>query len=87
MMNEAEIETKLNQLMAEIGASPSPQSEKLLSLTKQTAEFHKELKTTVNSLQESIDYLKIVFKYQLFDLEATRRENGRLRKLLEERGG
>ena len=31
------------------------------------------------------DYLRICIKYQLFDLEATRRENKYLRKLLEEK--
>jgi len=36
-----------------------------------------------------LDYLRVCIKYQTFDLEATRRENQYLRKLLEEsnRGG
>jgi hypothetical protein len=38
----------------------------------------------VNSLQESIDFLRLGIKYMLFDLEATRRENGYLRKMLEQ---
>ena len=36
------------------------------------------------SLQESIDFLRLSIKYILFDLEATRRENQYLRKMLEE---
>jgi len=35
-------------------------------------------------LQESIDFLRLGIKYLLFDLEATRRENGYLRKMLEQ---
>jgi len=31
-----------------------------------------------------LDYLRVCIKYQAFDLEATRRENAYLRKLLEE---
>ena len=46
---------------------------------------NKQLQKSVDSLQESIDYLRICIKYQLLDLEATRRENKYLRKLLEEK--
>ena len=35
-------------------------------------------------MQESIDFLRLGIKYLLFDLEATRRENGYLRKMLEQ---
>ena len=49
---------------------------------------HERLRQTVSSLQESLDYLRLSIKYLVFDLEATRRENGYLRKMLEEtRGG
>jgi hypothetical protein len=41
----------------------------------------------VSSLQESIDFLRLSIKYLLFDLEATKRENAQLRKMLEERSG
>jgi hypothetical protein len=35
-------------------------------------------------LQESIDFVRLSIKYMLFDLEATRRENQELRRLLDE---
>jgi len=41
----------------------------------------------VSGLQESIDFLRLSIKYLLFDLEATRRENTYLRKMLEEQTG
>ena len=42
----------------------------------------------MHGLQESIDFLRLGIKYLLFDLEATRRENSYLRKMLErDQGG
>ncbi len=41
----------------------------------------------MSSLQDSLDYLRLSIKYLLFDLEATRRENNYLRKMLEEQSG
>ena len=35
-------------------------------------------------LQESLDYLRLSVKYLVFDLEATRRENAYLRRLVEQ---
>lgn len=37
------------------------------------------------SLEEILDYLRLQVKYVVFDLEATRRENGYLRRMLETR--
>ena len=36
------------------------------------------------TIKESIDFVRLSIKYMLFDLEATRRENQQLRKLLDE---
>jgi len=83
-MNETNLEDKLNELVREFGDMASPQYKKLAMLAKQAHESHKQLQKSVDSLQESLDYLRICIKYQLFDLEATRRENKYLRKLLEE---
>jgi hypothetical protein len=38
----------------------------------------------VASVQELLDYIRVVVKYLTFDLEATRRENLYLRKILED---
>jgi len=83
-MDETLFEKKLYELVKEIGTVPPPQREKLIMLAKQTQQYHKQLKQNVNSLQESLDYLRVSVKYLLFDLEATRRENNYLRKMLEE---
>ena len=86
-MDEIGFQQKLTELMEEIGNMPEEERGKLETVAAQTKERHEKLKKTVNSLQESIDYLRLSIKYLLFDLEATRRENGYLRKMLEEQSG
>lgn len=41
------------------------------------------MKKTLGELQESLDQLRLTVKYLVFDLEATRRENTYLRKLID----
>jgi len=83
-MNEDTFQRKLSELIAEIGTLPAGERDKLELLAEQTRERHRQLKDTVSSLQESIDFVRLSIKYMLFDLEATRRENQQLRKLLDE---
>ena len=42
------------------------------------------VRDSVEELQESLDYLRLSVKYLVFDLEATRRENAYLRRLVEQ---
>ena len=49
-----------------------------------TQSIHKTLEEKVDSLQESLDFLRLCIKYQSYDLEATRRENRYLKKLLDQ---
>ena len=83
-MNDAIFENKLNELVKEIGSLPAPQRDKLIMLAKQTGSCHKNLRTGVDRLQESLDYLRVSVKYLVFDLEATQRENAYLKKLLKD---
>jgi hypothetical protein len=85
-MDETSLEDKLNQLVKEFGGPADPQYRKLAILAKQAHENQKQLQKSVDSLQELLDYLRICIKYQLFDLEATRRENKHLRMMLDESG-
>jgi hypothetical protein len=86
-MNEETFQRKLGELIAEIGTLPEGERGKLEVLAAETRERHRQLKETVSSLQESIDFVRLSIKYMLFDLEATRRENAQLRKMLEEGQG
>lgn len=83
-MDETNLEDKLNELVKEFGKTANPRNRKLTELAKQAQANRKKLEKSINSLQESLDYLRVCIKYQVFDLEATRRENECLRKLLKE---
>ncbi len=83
-MDEMNLQDKLNELLKEFGDTTSPQHKKLAKLAKQAQVNRKKLEKSINSLQESLDDLRVCIKYQVFDLEATRRENEYFRKLLQE---
>ena len=83
-MNENDFQQKLGELMGEISTLPKGEREKLEALASQTKARHAKLTKTIGELQDSLDYLRLSIKYLVFDLEATRRENGYLRKMLEE---
>lgn len=83
-MDEGTFQKKLSELVTEIDNLPERERGKLTLLAKETKQRHQELKKTVNTLHESLDFLRLSIKYLLFDLEATRRENGQLRKMLDE---
>lgn len=89
-MDETTFQTKISELMGEISTLPVAERVKLEHLAKETQERHQQLRQSINSLQESLDWLRLSVKYLVFDLEATRRENAYLRQMLEtnsEEGG
>jgi hypothetical protein len=86
-MDENTFQRKLAELLREIGEMPEEDRARLEALATETKERHEKLKKTVSCLQEAMDYLRLSIKYLLFDLEATRRENGQLRKMLEDQSG
>lgn len=83
-MDEAQLEYELRELVKEFGGAADSQYKKLTLFAEQDGESRKKLEKNVDKLQESLDYLRVCIKYQLFDLEATRRENEYLKKLLGE---
>lgn len=83
-MDEKKFQEKLAELMGEISTLPKGERDKLAELAEQTQQRHTRLRKTVHDLQESLDYLRLSIKYLVFDLEATRRENEYLRKMLEQ---
>jgi hypothetical protein len=62
------------------------QSDEFTALAAQVRNNRKQLQQSLKHLQECLDHLRLVIKYQAFDLEATRRENADLRTLLEIEG-
>jgi hypothetical protein len=85
-MDEASLEGALNELLKQFGDTSDPNHQKLADLAKQAEANRKQLQKSINTLQGLLDYLRVCIKYQAFDLEATRRENQYLRKLLEDSG-
>jgi hypothetical protein len=82
-MDEAAFQKKLAELVAQIETLPEGERERLRELAAETQQRHEQIRNSVRNLQESIDFLRVGIKYLLFDLEATRRENRQLRKMLE----
>jgi hypothetical protein len=85
-MNKDAFDAKMTELLDKIGRLPESDRGSLEDLANQTKERRDRIQTSVAELQESIDYLRLSVKYLVFDLEATRRENAYLRRLLEEHG-
>ncbi|MFO0858713.1 MAG: hypothetical protein U0640_15310 [Phycisphaerales bacterium] len=85
-MNEQDFQQKLGDLINQINALPEAQRAPLTALANETKYRHERMKKTVADLQESLDYLRLSIKYLVFDLEATRRENEYLRKLVQAQG-
>jgi hypothetical protein len=86
-MNEQEFQQRMDELMVNIGGMPETDREQLLKLAAETRDRHERMRKTISDLQESLDYLRLSVKYLVFDLEATRRENQYLRKLLDRHSG
>jgi len=84
--NDDTLQTKITELIAQIQGMPEPTRQRLMELAHETQVRHQQIKATFTQLQEGIDCLRLHVKYLLFDLEATRRENAELRKMLKSRG-
>lgn len=82
-MNEQDFQQKLAELISQINGKPEEAQGDLVKLAEETKARHDRMKKTIADLQDSLDYLRLSVKYLVFDLEATRRENQYLRKLLD----
>lgn len=82
---EDKVQTKITELISQIRTMPEPTRSRLMELAHETQARHEQLKTTFSKLQDGIDYLRLNVKYLLFDLEATKRENKQLKKMLHDK--
>lgn len=82
-MNEQDFQAKLGDLLAQIDKLPDSERGQLEALAAETRDRHERMKKSIAELRDSLDYLRLSVKYLVFDLEATRRENQYLRKLLD----
>jgi len=86
-MDEAAFQKKLKELVSQIETLPEGERQRLRAMAEETKTRHTDIKKSVSAMQENIDFLRLWIKYMLFDLEATRRENQYLRKMLEQDPG
>lgn len=77
-MDEAALREKVGQLMLEVHHKPNGRRAGRQSEASASANQGNER----DSLEESLDHLRLAVKYLVFDLEATKRENSVLRELL-----
>ena len=83
-MDEQAFQTKYTELMNKIKQLPEQDRPTLERLAEEAKCRRERIQASVAELQESLDYLRLTIKYMVFDLEATRRENTYLRKLVEQ---
>lgn len=79
-MDENTFQRKMSDLIERIRDIPAEDQ----TASSAGANENSELRLSVTELQESLDYLRLSVKYLVFDLEATRRENAYLRRLVEQ---
>ena len=83
LMSEQQFQAEIEALMCKISKLPEHERGALGDAAEQTRQRHATLRQTVAQLQESLDHLRLSVKYLVFDLEATRRENRLLRRMIE----
>ncbi len=83
-MDDKTFQDKFTELMNLISDLPGDQKTHLVKLAEETRNRRDRIQQSVGELQESLDYLRLSVKYLVFDLEATRRENAYLRRLIEQ---
>lgn len=85
-LDEQQYREALCQLLERIEALPPEERHRLAGVVDATRQRHEQLRQTVGRLQETLDTLRVSMKYLIFDVEATRRENEQLRRMLEQPG-
>ena len=82
-MNEREFNRRLAELVSQIGNLPEPQRDGPEKVVGDDTTSCMLRRRAIDRLQDTVDTLRLEVKSLVFDLEATRRENRYLRKLLE----
>jgi len=83
-MDEISFQDKMNQILERIRELPATQAPGATESAYGAEARRARVQTSVNELQDALDYLRLSVKYLVFDLEATRRENAYLRRMIEQ---
>lgn len=84
-MDETNFQAKLRELLSELESRPASDKANAPRATVAKPATSQDLAAAARTLAETLDTLRLQVKYLVFDLEATRRENQYLRKMLESR--
>ena len=83
-MDEISFQDKMNQILERIRERPSTSTEAATDAADSAEARRARVQSSINELQDALDYLRLSVKYLVFDLEATRRENAYLRRMIEQ---
>lgn len=84
-MDRKSFKEKLLKFVEEMKEVPDVQRKELEMLTGDIGDRYEDIVTSLRSLQDTLDSLRLEVKYLLFELDVTKRENATLRKKLEDR--
>lgn len=84
-MDETNFQNKLREVLSEMESRPAASKAGGARLQPAKPSPQQNLAAAAHGLAEMLDTLRLQVKYLVFDLEATRRENQYLRKMLESR--
>lgn len=85
-MEDHKFDAQLAEILDKAEALSPDDRARIERFTRETRARHEKMRATLAELQDSLDHLRLSVKYLVFDLEATRRENQYLRRLIEAHG-
>ncbi len=83
--NEEKFEKVLAELLDEISGYPNQFAKNDAGAASNLTKSSPQTEKATYSIQKTVDDLRLCLKYLLFDLDATRRENGYFKKLLDDK--
>ncbi|MCX5671519.1 MAG: hypothetical protein NTU94_09410 [Planctomycetota bacterium] len=83
-MDEAALRQKVGQLLAEVHRLPTGEPKVPAGKSPATVLAGSGMKREMAALEDGLDQIRLAVKYLVFDLEATKRENHLLRRMLGE---
>ncbi len=85
-MNDSSMDAQLAKVLDNVEGLTAEDRDRIERFANDTRNRHEKMRSTLSELQDSLDHLRLSVKYLVFDLEATRRENQYLRRLIEANG-
>lgn len=83
IMTESEFNQKMSEIIAKIDELPSDERDKMMEMVEETRQRHEQMSRNLSAVRDHLDNLGLGVQYLLFDLEATKRENKKLRDRME----